>query len=138
MEWFHQPGHPSGIIVKPICLDDFKPYPPEDTNPEFTIIGMGQIKEQGNSSKPIRATKLQFAKMKQYPTKKCFQAYFPKLKNKPLPKDFTESLEKGFGLKGINKETPCIGDSGAPAFWYNKKGEAYLGGILFRGFDIFF
>ena len=48
MEWFNQPGHPSGTIVKPICLDDFKPYPPEDTNPEFTIIGMGQIKEQGN------------------------------------------------------------------------------------------
>ena len=46
--------------------------------------------------------------MKQYPAKKCFQAYFPKLKNKPLPKDFTESLEKGFCLKGINKETPCI------------------------------
>ena len=95
-------------------------------------------KLKSNSPKPIRATKLQFAKMKQYPTKKCFQAYFPKLKNKPLPKDFTESLEKGFCLKGINKETPRIGDSGAPAFWYNKKGEAYLGGILFRGFDIFF
>ena len=69
MEWFNQPGHPSGTIVKPICLDDFKPYPPEDTNPEITIIGMGQIKEQGNSPKPIRATKLQFAKMKQYPAK---------------------------------------------------------------------
>ena len=70
----------------------FKPYPPEGTNPEFTIIGMGQIKEQGNIPKPICATKLQFAKMKQYPAKKCFETYFPKLKNKPLPKDFTESI----------------------------------------------
>ena len=133
MEWFNQPGHPPGIIVKPICLDDYKPYPPDQTNPEFTIVGMGQIREKSNSTKPIHPNKLQFAKLKQFPAKKCLHLYLPKLKNKPLPKDFGESIKKGFCLKGKNKETPCTGDSGAPAFWYNKKGEAYLGGILFRG-----
>ena len=57
----------------------------------------------------------------------------PKLKNKPLPKDFKETIKKGFCLKGKNKETPCSGDSGAPAFWYDKKGEPYLGGIMYIG-----
>ena len=45
MEWFNQPGHPPGIIVKPICLDNFKPYPPDQTNPEFTIIGSDVVRD---------------------------------------------------------------------------------------------
>ena len=134
MEPFNQlAGHSSGIIVKPICLDNFKPYPPNQTNPEFTIVGMGLIREENNSQKPTHPSKLQFAKLKQVPAKKCLRTYLPKLKNKPLPKDFKESIKKGFCLKGKNKETPCSGDSGAPAFWYDKKGEPYLGGIMYIG-----
>ena len=122
-----------GIIMKPICLDNFKPYPPDQTNPEFTILGMGRIREENNSQKPTHPIKLQFAKLKQVPPKKCLTTYWPKLKNKPLPKDFNESIKKGFCLKGKNKETPCGGDSGAPAFWYDKKGEPYLAGIMYIG-----
>ena len=38
---------------------------------------------------------------------------------------------RGFCVKGKNKELTCVGDSGAPAIWYNKSGTAYLIGISY-------
>ena len=131
-EWISQSGKPPSTIVKPICLDNYVPQDQKD--PEFTIVGMGRIRQISKKSpKPIDPNKLQYAKMKVVPAKKCFKSYHPKLKNKPLPEDFTESTKRGFCLKGMKKETPCAGDSGAPAFWYDKKGEAYLSGIMYIG-----
>ena len=109
------------ITPLPLFLENQKPQNQND--PEFTIVGMGNIREEKKSRKPVFPNKLQYAKMKQIPAKKCFKSYLPELNKKPLPKDFTKSLKKGFCLKGKNKETSCTGDSGAPAFWHNNNGE---------------
>ena len=119
------------ITPLPLFLENQKPQNQND--PEFTIVGMGNIREEKKSRKPVFPNKLQYVKMKQIPAKKCFKSYLPELNKKPLPKDFTKSLKKGFCLKGKNKETSCTGDSGAPAFWHNNNGEAYLAGILYMG-----
>ena len=93
----------------------------EESNEDITIIGMGERKK--NNKGPI---KLRYAKMKQINGRQCYKKWHPR---KPLPKDFSSIEDRGFCVRGKNKETICNGDSGSPAIW-KYKNEDYLIGIL--------
>ena len=65
--------------------------------------------------------------MKRITGKECFKKWHPK-KSKQLPEKRWKLLQdalssdRGFCVRGNNKELICEGDSGAPAIWKNKKG----------------
>ena len=64
--------------------------------------------------------------MKRITGKECFKKWNPKKARLPDKqfKKMEESLsdDRGFCVRGNNKELVCGGDSGAPAIWKNKKG----------------
>ena len=93
----------------------------EESNEDITIIGMGKRKKNDND-----ITKLQYAEMKKINGRQCYKKWYPR---KPLPKDFSSIEDRGFCVRGQNKETICSGDSGSPAIW-KYKNEDYLIGIL--------
>ena len=111
----------SNFGVCPICLPTPKILSTlAKSNEDITIFGMGERKKNDDSYK------LRYAKMKQINGRQCYKKWFPR---KTLPKDFSSIEDRGFCVRGQNKETICNGDSGSPAIWKYKNKE-YLIGIL--------
>ena len=115
-------GSYDGSYVCPICLPGPKILSQfSNSNEDITIIGTGDRKKNDKA-----LSKLHYAKMKQMNGRKCYKKWFPR---KPIPKDFATIEDRGFCVKGKNKETICNGDSGSSAIWKYKNVE-YLVGIL--------
>ena len=113
-------------MIRPIC---FQNQGIMAENKKLTIIGMGMTK----SSRKMKegALKLQEARVKLISDKKCYKELRPP--GLIIPRSFNRIKHKGICVKGANKETACMNDSGSGAFGFNEGGSAFLIGVAFYG-----
>ena len=115
-------------MIRPIC---FQNQGIMAETKKLTIIGMGMTK----SSRKMKegALKLQEAHVKVISAKKCY-AELKRVPELTIPRSFARIKHKGICVKGANKETACMNDSGSGAFWFDENDEhAFLIGVAFYG-----
>ena len=115
------------LHVCPICLPGKNTFHKKAELNKITILGMGAVNKKGG-----KVLELQYAKeIKRISPEVCYKKWHPgknPLQEPPSKKEI--EADRGFCVRGENKEIICTGDEGSPAIAKYKNAE-YLIGIAY-------